>query len=122
MFCRICGGVTVNEMSFVGFLQKVFTTERGFTLLKEEQETTVNVTTLDELVSIWSSQPSVVRRLRSDQRFTVVKTGDGWVEVTIPKDRYSPITGVKRVRAPLSLEQRAALRDRLAKARGPKSP
>ena len=87
-------------------------------MIREEQETSVNCEALSDLVHIWSSQPKVVRRLVRDPRFTVVRSGEGWCEATIPADRYSPLTGAKRsVR--LTPEQREARAERLRARKSP---
>lgn len=90
-------------------------------MIREEQETSVSCEALSDLVHIWSSQPKVCRALVRDNRFTVVRSGEGWVEATIPADRYSPLTGARRSLR-LTPEQRSVRAERLRARNSPSFP
>lgn len=85
-----------------------------------ERETVVTTSDGDDLVRIWTAQRTVITRINRDSRFTVVDSGehDGsrWVSATIPAEKWSPVTGVKRTRT-MTDEQKAAAAERLRAAR-----
>lgn len=89
-------------------------------MLKEEQETTVNYTRVDDKVRIYSSIPSDIRLLRKNAAVTEIKSGvvDGgeYAFFEIDAERWNPVSGVKR-RVNISPEKRAELASRLEKAR-----
>ena len=82
-----------------------------------EQETTVAACREDSVVYVYSTVPKHLRRLRSDPRVTEREGGDDWGSFSIPADQFDPLRGFKRARAPLTEEQRTALRSRLSEAR-----
>lgn len=89
---------------------------------KEEHETIVSSVRSDELVNIYSSNPAHIRKIKSDDRFTVTREDieDGKivaVHATIPQDSYNVLGGIRRKRN-LTPEQRQALSDRLKRTRG----
>ena len=95
----------------------------------DEQETTVvgSPSKSQPEWMIWSNVKRDITRFRKKLEsegngpVRIIASGfdeDGteWVDIRIPWDKYSPVTGIKRVRE-LSDTQRAELRDRLMKAR-----
>lgn len=86
----------------------------------EEQETIIAMSRADKVVRIYSAIPKHIKALRANPTVTEVSvhTSEGHeeVEFTVPVDRWSPTGGVKRSRT-LTDEQRAAMADRLRKAR-----
>jgi hypothetical protein len=76
-----------------------------------ERETVINASDGDELVRVLTHQPKFLGRLRRDERFTEVRSGnDGgtlWAEFTIPASEWNPIAGAKARRKPLSEEEKA---------------
>lgn len=85
-----------------------------------ERETTITTSDADDTVRIWSAQRPYITRLRKSPEATEVRSGfigtSEWAEFTIPRERWNPVSGIKR-RVVLSEEQRAALADRLAASR-----
>lgn len=85
---------------------------------REEQETLVIVSAVGDLVRIDSSIPKHIRALRKDPRFLEVDSFGGAVaSFEIPVDRWSPVSGAKRV-VSLSGDQRSAVVARLHGAGG----
>lgn len=86
-----------------------------------ERETVLTVSDGDDLVHVWTAQPTVIRRLTKDERWTCVESGiefgSPYAIFTIPADQWNPLSGTKRKRKPLTQEQQENLRQRLAKAR-----
>lgn len=80
-----------------------------------ERETIITLSDGDDLVRIWTAQRSVITRLRRDDRFTETtnpaRCAEGEAEFTIPRDRWSPVSGCKRT-VNLSEEQRAERAER----------
>lgn len=88
----------------------------------DEHETIVTVSRTQELVSIYTSDPRYIRRIRKDDRYTVTRehTEDGEViaiDATIPQARFNALTGAKRRSRPMTPEQREAASERLRRAR-----
>jgi hypothetical protein len=87
-----------------------------------ERETVANTSDGDPVVNIWTAQAKFINRLKKHPRATLVREGteDGtaWAEFTVPSNQWSPLSGIKRVSAPLSEERKQALRDRLNASRG----
>lgn len=88
----------------------------------DEHETIVTVSRTQELVSIYTSDPRYIRRIRKDDRYTVTRehSEDGEVvaiDATIPQDRFNALTGAKRRSRPMTPEQRQAASERLRRAR-----
>lgn len=91
-------------------------------MTKDEHETIVTVSRTDDTVSIYSTDPRYIRKLRKDDRYTVarVHTEDGEVvavDATIPQARFNALTGAKRRSRPMTPEQREAASERLRRAR-----
>lgn len=86
----------------------------------EEQETVVATTRADEIVRIYSSIPSHIRKLKARANVTLVKSwqenGHEVCEFTVPAGMWNPVSGVKTVRK-MTDEQKAAGAERLRKAR-----
>lgn len=86
-----------------------------------ERETVVNASDGDEFVRILTHQARYINRLRKHADATLVREGneDGtaWAEFTVPADRWSPTSGIKRRSAPLSEERKAALKEQLERGR-----
>lgn len=86
-----------------------------------EYETTVNMTDADDLVRIWTSQRSVLSKLRKKaEKFTETRNGHytnangtryEWAEFTIPISDFN-LAKAAINRRQLTDEQRAALADR----------
>lgn len=88
----------------------------------DEHETIVTVSRTQELVSIYTSDPRYIRRIRKDDRYTVTRehSEDGEVvaiDATIPQARFNALTGAKRRSRPMTPEQRQAASERLRRAR-----
>ena len=85
-----------------------------------ERETVITTSDGDDLVRVWTAQRTVITRISRDSRFTIVDSGEHggtrWVSATIPAEKWSPVTGVKRTRT-MSDEQKAAAAERLRAAR-----
>lgn len=86
----------------------------------DEQETIINHARSDKTVSIFTTNPAHMRRIRKDDRFTVTREHleDGVIvglDATIPADQFNPLGGVKRRRKPLTDSQRAELAARFAR-------
>lgn len=96
------------------------TVETG-NLTAPERETTITATDADELVTIWTAQKRYIGRLRRNKKFTETAHGwhgtTEWAQFTIPATEWNPVSGAKRATAPLSEERRAAMVERLHKAR-----
>lgn len=87
----------------------------------DEQETIINHTRSDAAVSIYTTNPAHMRRIRKDDRFTVTREHleDGVIvglDATIPADHFNPLGGVKRRSKPLTDEQRAELAVRFGRS------
>lgn len=86
----------------------------SMTLAMAERETHIGRAGDEDQWVIRTEIPADLHALRKDDRFTEVHSGHygevEWAEFTIPKDRWSPVSGAKRR---VSAEQRAALADRL---------
>lgn len=92
----------------------------------DEHETIVTVSRTAELVSIYTSDPRYIRRIRKDDRYTVTRehTVDKGchlevvaIDATIPQDRFNALTGAKRRSKPMTPEERQAVSERLRRAR-----
>lgn len=93
-------------------------------LTKYEQETTVTMNREEGVVRIFTANPSHIRKFKADDRFTAVTTIrdiepphavesiSGFIHV----DDYSPLTGFKRRRKPMTEDEKQVLRDRFANA------
>ena len=87
-----------------------------------ERETTVTMSDGDPLVHIYTMQAKFINRLKKNPRVTLLDEGvyenSPWASFSVPKDEYSPVSGVKgKPRAPLTTEQKQAAADRMKKAR-----
>lgn len=82
----------------------------------DEQETTVTQLRNQQTL-IYTANPVHLRRLRADERATEVRGGADWGEFTIPNAAFDPLKGFKRKSKPMTEEQRAAVGERLKKAR-----
>ena len=87
-----------------------------------ERETTVNLDDGATHAIIWTAQRKFFNRLKAHPDVTLCRegvspTGQPWGEFTIPADRYSPVSGIKR-RSNMSPEAKAAAAARLKAARG----
>ena len=87
----------------------------------EEQETIINYARTDKTVSIFTTNPAHMRRLRKDDRFTVTREHleDGVIvglDATIPADQFNPLGGIKRRVKPLTDAQRAGLAVRFGRS------
>lgn len=86
-----------------------------------ERETVVNTSDGDTVARVLTHQAKYINRLKKHPDATLVREGneDGtaWAEFTIPADRWSPLSGIKRRSAPISEERRAELRAQLARGR-----
>jgi hypothetical protein len=88
-----------------------------------EQETTINASSGDSVVRIWSAQPKVLRALRKAQAvgrpvtedLSVRGPGGIYGSFTVPASEWSPLGGLKH-RRELTDEQRQVMADR-ARAR-----
>lgn len=95
-------------------------------LTKYEQETTVTMNREESVVRIFTANPSHIRKFKADDRFTVtfttfspedtnvVESISGFIHV----DDYSPLTGFKRRRKPMTEDEKQVLRDRFARKGG----
>ncbi|WP_029090077.1 hypothetical protein [Brevibacterium album] len=85
-----------------------------------ERETVVSVSDADERVRIWTAQRRHINKLRKSPKAVEVASGqhDGseWAAFEVDADQWSPASGIRRTRN-LTDEQRAAARERLARAR-----
>lgn len=87
----------------------------------EEQETIINHARTDKTVSIYTTNPAHMRRIRKDDRFTVTREHieDGNIvglDATIPADQFNPLGGVRRRVKPLTDTQRVELAARFARS------
>lgn len=87
----------------------------------DEQETIINHTRSDAAVSIYTTNPAHMRRIRKDDRFTVTRehleAGEVvGLDATIPADQFNPLGGIKRRVKPLSDAQRAELSVRFGRS------
>lgn len=85
----------------------------------DEQETIINHARTDKTVSIYTTNPAHMRRIRKDGRFTVTREHleDGVIvglDATILADQFNPLGGLKSRRKPMTDEQRAAASERMA--------
>lgn len=87
---------------------------------KDEWETTITYDQMDQVVSIYSTVPKHIRKLRSDERFRVWRDGGDWIHGSINAADFNVLGGFKRKSKPMSEEQRAAAVARLAAARAKK--
>lgn len=83
---------------------------------RDEAETSVAGYRKD-YYSVYTADPVHMRRILGDDRFTVLASDDSYVRATVPASAYDPIRGLKRRSKPLTSEQKAALSDRLERAR-----
>jgi len=85
---------------------------------REEQETTVTYSAVDDVVQVYSANPKHVRRLVKDERVSILRgsEAEGYVFATIPVSDYDPLKGFKR-RVNLSEERRRELSERMADLR-----
>lgn len=90
-------------------------------LTANERETTITSTDGDDTITIWTAQRRYISRMRKNDRFTEVNSGNyegsEWAEFTIPANMWNPASGAKRKSTPMSEEQRLAAAERLARAR-----
>ena len=87
----------------------------------EEQEAIVIYARTNKTVSIYTTNPAHMRRIRKDDRFTVTREHleDGVIvglDATIPADQFNPLGGIKRRVKPLSDAQRAELSVRFGRS------
>lgn len=87
----------------------------------DERETSIVMSDANPVVLLWSAQRKYVNRVLADNRWTVLDSGvneegQPWVSASIPADKYSPLTGVKRA-SNLTPEQKAASAERLRRIR-----
>lgn len=88
-------------------------------LTAAERETVINLSDADATAKIWSCQRPMIRKLKANPDVTLLREGehDGspWAEFSVP----ARLVAVRRksTRAPMTPEQQAAARDRLAAAR-----
>lgn len=90
-------------------------------LTADERETVITVNDGEDIVRLWTAQRPVIRRVRSDSRWTVVEIGehDGspYISATCPKSSWNPLSGMKKRRAPMTEEQKQQAAARLRAAR-----
>lgn len=87
----------------------------------DERETSIVMSDANPVVLLWSAQRKYVNRILADNRWTVLDSGvneegQPWVSASIPADKYSPLTGVKRANN-MTPEQKAASAERLRRIR-----
>lgn len=84
---------------------------------KAEQETHVNYDPAEGIVRIYTTVPKHIRKLRAHEAVTVVIDRGDELSVTVPMGKFDPLTGFKRKGRVFSEEEKAALRERFARAR-----
>lgn len=91
------------------------------TLEAAERETVVNTSDDHETVTIWTAQRRYLTQLRKHPKVVEVDSGSygstEWGQFEVPRDQWSPVTGVKRAGRKLSAEEKQKLADRLRSAR-----
>ncbi len=87
----------------------------------EEQETTVSACRSDDTVLIYTTNTVHLKKLRSNIHAVETSGGEDWGCFSVPTSLYDPLTGFHRTPRVLSEEQRAAQRERMAKARAAKA-
>lgn len=78
---------------------------------KDEQETTVTQLR-DDVTRIYTANPVHLRKLRKDDRAVEIRGGDDWGQFEIAASDFSPITGFKTRRKPLTEAEREIRRAR----------
>lgn len=86
-------------------------------MTRDEMETVVVFSAVDDSVRIYSSYPPHIKKIVGNESATVVKSDEDSVEALVPKDRFNVIRGFKPKRREMTLEQRNAALQRLAEAR-----
>lgn len=89
-------------------------------LTPPERETTVTTTDASDEIRIWTCRVRHIGELKRHPAFTLVAEGaygsTAWAEFVIADSAWSPATGARRRRS-LTPEQRAAIGERLNRAR-----
>lgn len=86
-------------------------------MIREEQETTVTYSALDDYVHIYTTVPKHIRKLRGRDGVVVRFDRGDELSVTIDADKFDPLSGFKRKGRVISDEERQRLREQLARGR-----